>query len=214
MERYRPQPEKTPRQFGLESQLLWKRAESLDGEIAQRQEFAQQLFQEIERMRLEQGRLDHDQTNQQEAQYWKLQNELQQLEAQRGLIQQALLEIEEQTFDPKKYAELLRELAQPYLPPPDEQPSKRRQAIEKDRTWYEKRGLSVPEDLLHPSADATRLGSGRNAKRLTGDDVSPLHDPEQAFFRATTDTHGGKVRRPGKTGDSFGTPSGRRHRKR
>jgi hypothetical protein len=74
--------------------------------------------------------------------------------------------------------------------------------------WYD-------HETSREDTAAGRLTSGRNRTRLkVGAKGLGAFDAKHAFFHATTDTHGGKVRRPGKGSNSYASKSGRRVRKK
>lgn len=78
---------------------------------------------------------------------------------------------------------------------------------------YGKDGTRETDDIALRT-DPRRLATGRAATRVVTDGTLDTFNGFERFMYATTDTHGGKSRGPGKNGKSFVSKSGKRVRKR
>ena len=100
----------------------------------------------------------------------------------------------------------------PFLPQAEEDqtPASTYHSAEVEESWF---GVM---DVVIPATDPTRISSGRNRKMLktVGGMAISTHEAEGLFYEQTADTHGGKVRRPGKNGKYYKkSASGKRIRK-
>ncbi|MEK7579085.1 MAG: hypothetical protein AAB460_00945 [Patescibacteria group bacterium] len=174
-------------------QMLWQRADELSAERDALSKKSDELFQICGRVR--KGELKGADLVKLEGRYWEIQRRLEAITAEEAEI---VLDLEmiSRGVIPEKFAES----AQSAL-------SKRRQAIaseearmlpreDEDQFWeayvpgYQGKR---PKSARHQAASNGRfLTTGRHATHVTGQ-LLPEIAPD-AFFEATADTHGGKVR--------------------
>jgi hypothetical protein len=204
--------------------LLWEKAEQVGELRTSLQAQLDSIYAEIEAKRATQLNL-HEQELlvQQEAEYWKLHRQLQEIIGVEEAILQLLERIEEGSATEVEVLAALPVGAKSQTEE-EKKESKRRQAIEREKRF-------TPELTYHylgeagllylfsdypslryrhtPETDPRRIASGRNRSRVSsGNGVS-----ESDFYAATADTHGGKSRRPSKAGGAYVGKNGKRIRK-
>lgn len=148
-----------------------------------------------------------------ETQYWQMRERIGELATFAETLFELAGEIEAGEADPRRIIELLGiEKANSDT----EQPRRRqRPQYESEMTLGHLLGLVSTDEIIQGPTDSTRYATGRNRTRLvtSGRGRITESDAQDEFDYVTTDTHGGKVRRPSK-GATHYSKNGRRIRKR
>lgn len=187
-------PAETDAQKDHYEKQLWKRAEDLavqKGTLALQKDA---IYQEVENLRKQSPNLhDIEVLRDREGLYWKIDKELQSSIEEENAVQEALLHLEGGTVASEELAALIRESAHAA-----ERISKRKQRILEYRRLLEKSHGFDAELDNPPPPPTTHLSTGRRATAVKGN--MEQKSAAEVFYRQTTDTHGGKIRKAGKKG--------------
>lgn len=160
-----------------------------------------------------------------EDRYWELHGRLQQLFGHESTLLDVLERIERGEATEAEVLPLLP----PEEPEEEERLSKRRAAIRRQQERFGRSeaemectamllgALGIEPDIVQSStvfrADATRMATGHNKKRLkAGAGIDPA-EAHGTFIETTRDSHGGKVRKHSNASKFYGTAAGRTIRK-
>ncbi len=188
--------------------LLWRKAEDLSEDRRVLQEKINEFDAIFYAKPLSILNLHEERERQKEEQkYWEIKDEILGIIETENIIQKMLSDLEEDLIDIEELNRFL-----PKKDGEDNKLSKRKQQIrkEKERIGEDLRNILGDLNEGH-TLNATRLTTGKHATGITGS-FDPL-TAEGAFFDATADTHGGKVRKHGKNG-FYKNSSGRVVRKK
>jgi hypothetical protein len=214
----------TPEQSAEYEALLWEKAEQVGELRTTLQKQLEVMYAEIEAKKAAHPNLHElELLAQQESEYWNLYRQLQEMNGVEETILKILERIEEGSATEE---EILATLPTYAKAPTEEEKkeSKRKQAIARQErftpettcTYLGEAGLlylfgGYPSFGYRQTSttDPRRIASGRNRRRVSsGNGVS-----ETDFYEATADTHGGKSRRPGKSGGAYVGKNGKKIRK-
>lgn len=193
---------------------LWQFAEVVGNELCELEDEQRRLYEEIQALRIHPNLHEREILIEKEKRYWELNERIQSLKEKENTTQNHLLAVEEGSFSAEEIDSFL-----PHEAENGPKISKRKQRIQEERERdLSDGGFGVGYNYnygwgraSHDRHNPNRLTTGRHATGIKGN--MSVYEGEQRFMDATTDTHGGKVRKR-KQGSGYISSGGKRIRKR